>query len=414
MELIYIILILLTVSRIAAEISQRLGQAPLVGELIAGVGLGILAHQQADALPILSGLSDNEVFTGISDLAIFFLMMLAGMELRPKDMASAGGRASSIAIGGMLIPVIAGVGLAWLYIPQSDYWFAQSIFLAVALAITAVPVAVRVLMDLDQLNTEMGRTIVSAAVIDDALSLVLLGILTAILASEALPGMGEILTIIGQTTLFFLIAVLVGQFVFPRLGDLLQKLHIEESGFSMLLIAALSYAMLAEALGVHFILGAFLAGLFFGRRTVLQQDHEAVEARVKGITAGFFAPIFFAGIGMHLSGAALLAVPNFVLVLIAAAVLSKLIGAGIAARLCGMSNRDALSVGVAMSSRGAVELVIADIALRAGLFDVPEPTPMIVEYLFSAVVIMAITTTVLAPLILRVLTPGSQQTDERG
>lgn len=405
MELIYIILILLTVSRIAAEIAERLGQAPLVGELIAGVGLGILAHQQADALPILSGLSDNEVFTGISDLAIFFLMMLAGMELRPKDMASAGGRASSIAIGGMLIPVIAGVGLAWIYIPQSDYWFAQSIFLAVALAITAVPVAVRVLMDLGKLDTEMGRTIVSAAVIDDALSLVLLGILTAILASGALPGMGEILTIIGQTTGFFLIAVLIGQFVFPHLGNLLQKLHVEESGFSMLLIAALSYAMLAEALGVHFILGAFLAGLFFGRRTVLQQDHEAVEIRVKGITTGFFAPIFFAGIGMHLSGAALLAVPGFVLVLIAAAVLSKLIGAGVAARLCGMSNRDALSVGVGMSSRGAVELVIADIALRAGLFEVPDPPPVIIEYLFSAVVIMAITTTVLAPLILRILTP---------
>lgn len=405
MELIYIILILLTLSRIAAEIAERLGQAPLVGELVAGVGLGILAHQQADALPILSGLSENEVFTGISDLAIFFLMMLAGMELRPRDMASAGGRASSIAIGGMLIPVAAGVGLAWLYIPQSDYWFAQSIFLAVALAITAVPVAVRVLMDLGQLDTEMGRTIVSAAVIDDALSLVLLGILTAILASGALPGPGEILTIVTQTAAFFVIAVFIGQFVFPRLGSLLQKLHIEESGFSMLLIAALAYAMLAEALGVHFILGAFLAGLFFGRRTVLQEDHDAVEVSVKGITAGFFAPIFFAGIGMHLSGAALLAVPGFVIVLITAAVLSKLIGAGVAARLSGMSNRDALSVGVAMSSRGAVELVIADIALRAGLFEVPQPTPVIVEYLFSAVVIMAITTTVLAPLVLRVLTP---------
>ncbi|MCB1684266.1 MAG: cation:proton antiporter [Pseudomonadales bacterium] len=407
MELIYILLILLTLSRVAAEIAERLGQAPLVGELIAGVGLGILAHQQADSLPILSGLSENEIFTGISDLAIFFLMMLAGMELRPKDMASAGGRASSIAIGGMLIPVAAGVGLAWLYIPQSEYWFAQSIFLAVALAITAVPVAVRVLMDLDQLDTEMGRTVVSAAVIDDALSLVLLGILTAILASGALPDVGEILTIIGQTIAFFIIAVIIGQYVFPRLGGLLQRLHIEESGFSMLLIAALAYAMLAEALGVHFILGAFLAGLFFGRRRVLQEDHGAVEDQVKGITAGFFAPVFFAGIGMHLSGAALLAVPGFVLVLITAAILSKLIGAGVAARMCGMNSRDSLSVGVAMSSRGAVELVIADIALRAGLFDVPEPPPVIVEYLFSAVVIMAITTTVLAPLILRILTPRS-------
>jgi Kef-type K+ transport system membrane component KefB len=407
MELIYILLILLTLSRLAAEVAERLGQAPLVGELIAGVSLGIVAHQYSDSLPILASLSDDEVFSSISDLAIFFLMMLAGMELRPRDMAEASGRATGVAVGGMLLPVLVGLGLAWIYVPSSEYWIAQAMFLAVALAITAVPVAVRVLMDLGQLQSTMGRTVVSAAVIDDALSLILLGILTAVIDTGTLPGSGEVLLVIGRTLLFFIIAISIGWFLFPRLDRLLKRMQMEESGFSMLLITGLSYAMLAELLGVHFILGAFLAGLFFGRRTVLAEDHEAVELRVKGITTGFFAPIFFAGIGLHLSGAALLEVPGFVIVLILAAVLSKLIGAGLAARLSGMNSRDSLSVGTAMSSRGAVELIIADIALRAGLFSVPEPVPLVVANLFSAVVIMAIATTVLAPILLRLLKPSA-------
>jgi Kef-type K+ transport system membrane component KefB len=403
MELLYILLVLLAVSRIFAELAERLGQPPLVGELIAGVGLGVLAHQFADALPVLSSLDENKTFDHISDLAIFFLMMLAGLELRPKEMAEAGKRATFIAIGGMALPILMGFGLATLFVPQSDYWFAQALFLAVALAITAVPVAVRVLMDLGQLNTDMGRIIVSAAVVDDALSLVLLAVLTAVIETGTMPDAYGLLLIAGKTGLFFVIATLIGQFVFPLVSRPLQRLHIEESDVSMLLITALAYAILAELLDVHFILGAFLAGLFFGRRTVLSEGYGEVQKQVKGITTGFFAPVFFTSIGLHLSGDALIHTPVFVIALIVTAVLSKLVGAGAAARIMRIDNRESLAIGTAMSSRGAVELIIADIALRAGLFGLPEPTPTVVANMFSAVVIMAITTTVLAPIGLRYL-----------
>jgi Kef-type K+ transport system membrane component KefB len=401
MNLLYAVLVLLLVSRIFAELAERLGQAPLVGELIAGVGLGVVAHQFADFLPIISELTDNEVFAGVTDLAIFFLMMLAGMELRPREMAEAGTRATLIATGGMIVPVAAGLLLAVIYFPRSDLWLAQALFLAVALAITAVPVAVRVLMDLKVLDTVMGRTIVSAAVVDDAASLILLAVLTSVIEQGALPGMAGLLLIAGKVLLFFALTILIGKYLFPYVGKLRQRLKIEESDLSSLLIVALAYAFLAELLGVHFILGAFMAGLFFGRRTVLEKQHEEVHARVKGITTGFFAPIFFTSIGLHLSGAALVETPVFVLVLILVALSSKLVGAGVAARLTGMDRRTSLAVGTAMSSRGAVELIIAEIALRAGLFTAPEPPPPIIENMFSAIVIMAISTTVLAPVVLR-------------
>lgn len=152
---------------------------------------------------------------------------------------------------------------------------------------------------------------------------------------------------------------------------------------------------------MHFILGAFLAGLFFVRQTVDPAAYEAVKARVSGVTTGFLAPLFFASIGMHLNLDAVNEVPVFVVGLVLAAFLSKLVGAGLPAYWLHFSKKDSLAVGTAMSARGAVELIIAEIALGAGLFLKPKPVPTIVSNLFSAVVIMALVTTLLTPVLLR-------------
>ncbi|MEE4361459.1 MAG: cation:proton antiporter [Pseudomonadales bacterium] len=409
MELLYVLLVLLVVARLFAEVAQRLGQAPLVGELLAGVTLGVLVHRFSGEFPVLADLADDEVFGAITDLGIFFLMLLAGMELRPAEMARASARALWIAIAGMILPLVVGFGLGWIYLPDSPYRIAQCLFLAVSLAVTAVPVAVRVLRDLGHLDSELGRTVVSAAVVDDVFSLVLLAVLTAVIESGTFPDAAGIALLLGKVGLFFVVAVAVGVFVFPRVAAMLRRAKVEEFEFTMLLVVALGYAVLAEALDLHFILGAFLAGLFFGRRTVLEDVYEDVRKQLNGVTTGFLAPVFFTSIGLHLTGAALFETPVFVIVLILAAVLSKLLGGGLAARMTGMAPRDAAGVGFAMSARGAVELIIADIALRAGLFQHPDPVPAIVANLFSAVVIMAITTTILAPLALRAILPAGQR-----
>jgi Kef-type K+ transport system membrane component KefB len=116
------------------------------------------------------------------------------------------------------------------------------------------------------------------------------------------------------------------------------------------------------------------------------------------VTYGFLAPVFFASIGMHLSGEALVEAPWFVLWLLVAATAGKLLGAGLPARLSGMSSRDALAVGIGMNARGAVELVIADVAFRAGLFEVPDPPPPVIASMYSAVVLTAIATTFATPI----------------
>lgn len=403
MSIIYILLVLLIITRIFGELSERFGQPALLGELISGICLGMLVHHYDQTFPVLANLSENEVFTAITDLGIFFLMLLGGVELSPVKLFKASKGAIVVAIGGMILPFLLGLGLGNLVLPASEIHSAQILFLGTVMAVTAVPVSIKSLMDLDQLDSRVGQTIISAAVIDDTLSLVLLAILTGFLESGSIPDITSLLLLLANVTLFFIIASVLGHFLFPAIGRYLKKSQADEFEFSMLLIAAMAYALLAEAFGMHFILGAFMAGLFFRRRTVTTSTYEAISSKLNGVTTGFLAPIFFASIGMHLDLQALREIPGFVLALIAIATLGKVLGAGLSSRCLGMSTREALAIGAGMNARGAVELIIADIALRAGIFSLPKPVPAVIDYMFSAVVIMAIVTTLMTPPALKVL-----------
>ena len=154
---------------------------------------------------------------------------------------------------------------------------------------------------------------------------------------------------------------------------------------------------------MDFILGPFMAGLFFDPKVLGEQPFAQVKSSIADLTDGLLAPLFFLSIGIRVDLGAVIAVPAFLAALLAAAFFGKLIGAGGPARLAGMPTREALAVGVGMSGRGAVELVIASVALEAGLFDQPDP---IVSNLFSALVIMAVVTTLVTPAGLRRLLAG--------
>jgi Kef-type K+ transport system membrane component KefB len=257
-----------------------------------------------------------------------------------------------------------------------------------------------VLRDVGLLETRLGNVVVSAAVVDDVLSLVLLAVLTAVVRTGSLPDLAAIGWLLGKVALFFALTIPVGRWLLPAIGSRVVPARAAEVEFSFLMIVALAFAVLAEQLGMHFIIGAFLAGLFFGRRTLTADDYEDVKRKTATITDGFLAPIFFASIGLHLDPASLGRVPGFVLLLVVVATLGKVVGAGGAARASGLGYRESLGVGTAMNARGAVELIVADVALRAGLFSRPDPPPPVVQSLYSAVVVMAVLTTVLTPIVM--------------
>jgi Kef-type K+ transport system membrane component KefB len=411
MELLYILLVVLVATRAFGALAVRMGQPELVGQLVSGIVLGLVVRQFSDRLPILAHLPEDEVFNALTDLGVFFLMLLGGVEMHPGKLVKASRVAILVAIGGMMVPLAAGLTLGWVAIPDSPAKSAQTLFLGVALAITAVPVAVRLLLDFGKLESKLGQTVVSAAVIDDVLSLFLLAVLTAVVRTGEAPGGAAIALLAGKIILFFVFITLSGRFVGRRIGALLAESRLKELELSALLVGACAFAVVAELLGMHFVLGAFAAGLLFGRQMVDEEIYQDVKGKVSAITTAFLAPLFFASIGLQLDIRAMWSIPGFVLVLIALAFAGKLLGAGLVARMTGFGRRDALAIGCAMSVRGAVELIIAGIALRAGLFDRPQPLPAVVEYMFSAVVIMAITTTLVPPMVLRYLLSDAKEAD---
>ena len=403
MDILYLILVLLVVTRVFAELAEQVKLPAIVGELVAGVALGFVLQGSLDSLAVLWSACQSETFTSLASLGMFFLMLLAGVRMEPLDFVRTSKLAIAVALGGMIVPVAAGFALGLAVLPESPFKLVQSLFLGTALAITAVPVAVRIFMDLGLLDTPVGRTVIAAALWDDLLSLFLLALLLAAIG-EDLSGVFQpeaALIVIGKVLTFFAITIPVGLFVFPLVGKYLRHLHFPEVDFSMLLVAALAYAVFAEMMGLHFILGAFIAGMFFHPNVVDVDVYKRVEQQMSGITRGFLAPIFFVSVGLYLDFSAINQVPGFLGILILIAFVSKLVGCGFPAFWVGHSKREAIMVGIGMSGRGAVELIVAGVALEAGLFLHPYPTPVIVESLFSAIVIMALVTTIATPILLR-------------
>ncbi len=401
MDLFYVLLILLVVTRAFGELAARVGQPALVGELVSGVLLGALVTQYADQLPALSSLQTDRVFEAITDLGMFFIMLYAGIEMQPHKIFQYSKQSLTVAVGGMVLPLALGVALGFLFLPASDILMAQALFVGTALAITAVPATVKILIDLGKLNTPAGQIIVSAAVFDDVISLLLLAWLTALISVGESVGPIDFVFLAFKILLFFTVTAFIGFFAFPWGGKLLKHVKEKELDFSAMLIAALAFAVLAEALGLHFILGAFVAGVFFGRKTIDDQTYESVRSKVSGVTFGFLAPIFFASIGLNLSVSAFTEIPFFLFLLLAAAFLGKFIGAGFCAYAAGLSRTESAAVGVGMSARGAVELVLAEIALEAGVLTLPGVVSPVLANLFSAVVIVAIVTTIATPILLK-------------
>ena len=403
MEILYLILVLLVVTRVFAELAERIRVPAIVGELIAGVALGLLLRAFQDGSPGLWAATQSETYESIVNLGMFFLMLLAGIRMEPFDFARTSKTAILVALGGMAVPVSAGIILGIVVLPDSSLKVVQCLFLGVALAITAVPVAVRIFLDVGEFDTRVGKTVIAAALWDDLISLFLLTLLVATITNGGVSGLAasEVLQLLGKVVLFFGVTIPTGLWVFPLLGRYFRHLRFPEVDFSMLLIAALAYATFAEWMGMHFIIGAFLAGMFFHPGNVPQDIYERVEEQMSGITRGFLAPIFFVSVGLHLDFSAIAATPGFVVTLILIALLSKFVGAGLPAYWVGLSKLEALMVGVGMSGRGAVELIVAGVALQAGLFLQPSPPPPIIASMYSSIVIMALVTTVLTPLILR-------------
>lgn len=381
------IVIILAAARLLGEVFRRMKQPALVGELLAGMILG----------PSLFGIiHTDKSFDVLTSVAVFFLMLLAGLEMDIREIKRAGKSAVVISLIAFTIPFLAGSEVASLFGLST----VQSLFMGLLLSITAVPVSAIVLKEFGILKSKIGNTVITSAVINDILALVVLGI---ILQMSTNGDSQFDLTMVGVSVLkigSFLGLVALWSFIisktnrwFPNtIEAFFDKLQSREAVFGILLVLAITVSLFAQNNGLHFIIGTFFAGLIFSKKLLPRKQADRAYGIVSGVTFGFFAPIFFGFIGIEFNAKSLVDfIPLFV-ALLAVAIVTKIAGGFIGAKITKFSTNDSLAIGTLMNGRGMVELAIAAIGLSSGILD---------TNLFSIAVAIGFVTTILAPLLSR-------------
>jgi len=388
LQLILAIAIIIFAAKLGGYLSNRVGQPAVVGEVLAGLLLGPSVLNFFH-LPFFTDPHLEESIVHMAELGVLLLMFIAGLELHLEELVKAGKTAFFAGVLGFGIPLLAGFGLGSLM----GYPLEQAVFLGLLLSPTSISISAQVLMELKQLRSKVGMGLLGAAVIDDVLvvlSLSLYGVLLG--GSEAIGGVGEVGIILLKMLGFLIVSHAFGIWVLPKLVDIVKKLPVSQGLISFAFVMLFFFAWSAEALGhMATIIGAFMAGLFFSRSSVPQSFRDGFSA----IAYGFFVPVFFISIGLE-ANIRLLTADSlwFLLILLLAAILSKVIGAGAGGALSGLSLKESLQLGAGMIPRGEVMLIAATVGLVEGI---------ITNNTFSTVIVLVIATPLLTPPLLRIL-----------
>jgi Kef-type K+ transport system membrane component KefB len=381
---------ILLAAKIAGELVERLGQAAVLGELAVGVVLGNLALFGG---PALDGIAANETFATLAEIGAILLLFQVGLESTPREMLAVGGRATAVAVVGVVIPMALGYGTAALFRPQESWML--HLFVGAMLAATSVGITARVLKDAGALRQPFARIILGAAVIDDVLGLLVLavvsGIITAAGSGHTLS-MAAIGLIVIKALVFLAGALVIGSLVSPRLFR--SALSFRSTGIVQALSLSLCFflAYLALRAGLAPIVGAFAAGLVL--EDVHFAGHEArgekpLHDTLEPLT-WLFVPVFFVRMGMlvDVRSFASASVLSFAVVLTLAAVVGKLACAAAAPR--GISG---LTVGLGMLPRGEVGLIFAGIGAQLVL----DGRPVVDAGTYAAALFMVVATTMATP-----------------
>lgn len=384
--------ILLGAARILGEIAQWIHQPSVVGELLAGILLGptVLGWLAPDWQQTLfpSEGPVHVVFSGMTTLAITLFLLVAGMEVDLSSAWRQGTTALKIGFLGTVIPFGFGLIAAW-SMPQ---WLGSephvdglvfALFFATALSISALPVIAKTLMDLELYRSDLGMIIVSAAVLNDLVGWIVFALVLGMMGSAHASGSSILWTIL-LTLLFAGGMLTVGRVAIHRVLPYIQAYsHWPGGVLSFAFSLALLGASLTEWIGVHAIFGAFLVGVAIGDSSHLR---EQTRSTIDHFVSFIFAPLFFGSIGLQVDFVAHFNL-QLVLIVLALACAGKLLGCWLGAAWAGMNRRDGYAVGFGMNARGAMEIILGLLALKAGVIGMP---------LFVALVVMAIVTSMMS------------------
>lgn len=332
----------------------------VLGALLAGVILGPA---------VLDIIHTSSFMNVLSKIAVIFIMFLAGMETRLKSFISGTKKFAIIALAGAIVPLAFGFLFSTLYTTN----FTENLIFGLVLTSSSVSITIESLIELKKMKSNVGLAILGAGVFDDLLGVLFL---TLIMHSSDLT-VNTLILVVAKIFLFALLAVAIG-FAVYTIFTLLKKLLKADDTPIYAIAYALIMAFIAEAFGLSGIIGAYIAGLVLG--TTDNAKH--IKKQVDSISNMFFEPIFFASIGLNLASLAFsFREWIFIFGFAAAAIGSKIIGNGFGAKLCGYKKQDALRIGIGMSARGEVALIMLEAAVEFGLIQANAFSLMLVSIL---------------------------------
>lgn len=385
------LLILLVVAKVFGEIFERFKQPAMIGEILAGIIVG------PSLLNLVHRTEDIKV---ISELGIFLLVIIAGLEIDLDDiLKSLKGRNIIISLMAFFVPIFSGIAVGYYF----DKGIMTTVFIGLCVAITALPVSIRILMDLGKINSYIGKKIISVAIFDDVLALTILGLILNIKDTEM--SVVDVMknASISLLKLILFVAILYAAYSMIKklsnrenylereLNRILLILRGKESLYAIFFVFVLTFSTITESLGLHFIIGAFFASMLISEKLVGKKHLDSFHNTTNGLAMGFLAPIFFAGIGLEFN---ITSIQNIALLLsvILVSYISKIFGGFLGGKLAGLNTKTSITLGIGLNARGIMELVIANIAYKAGLIN---------SEIFSILVIMGVLTTLSTPIMLK-------------
>ncbi|MFP3391379.1 cation:proton antiporter [Brevibacillus sp. SIMBA_040] len=379
--LIFQLAVILIASKIAGDISVRLGQPSVLGKLLIGIVLG----------PTVLGLvTDTEIIKEISQIGVILLMFIAGLETDINEFKRTAKASTNVGVAGIIVPLALGYG-AGIAMGLSSV---ESIFLGLLLSATSVSISVQTLKELGKLKSREGATIMGAAVIDDVLVILALAFLMSFAGGDVNLGM-----VILKKVAFFAVIILLSWKVVPWVLKKFAPLQVTESVISAGLIICFLFAYFAEYTGVAAIIGSYIAGVAI---SLTNYRHE-VASKVETISYSIFVPVFFTSIGVTAQFYGIVQNLWLIVILSIVAIISKLVGGAIGAKLSGFPWKNSMAIGAAMVSRGEVALIIAAIGLESNL---------LTEDMFAVLIVVVLVTTIVTPPMMKWLFSDKHQGTE--
>ena len=382
--------LILLFTKVFGVLTAKVHLPQVVGALLAGVILGP---------SVLGILHESDFLLKTSEIGVIMLMFIAGIDTDLNELKHTGPAACLIATLGVLVPIIGCGGAYFLFFGNGISFnsLMRSAFVGVVFAATSVSITVETLSEMGKLKTKVGATLLSAAIIDDIIGIVVLSVLTGVSDATVKP-----MLVLGKILLFFVFTVVVGFLVYR----LFKVISINHAKHRRIAVWALAFCFLMsycaeKFFGVADITGAYFAGVILCNLTDMRQY---VAKKVTAASYLIFSPVFFAGIGLktNLEGFNT-SILLFTAVLIVMAIITKIIGCGLAAKLCKMSAKDSLKIGVGMVARGEVALMVAQKGINSGYID---------EKILPAIVLCVVVAALITPVLLKLCYRGESDTPD--